>query len=134
MTTSTRTSTSALRTILPAAFAVAALAILTSRAHAADLDEVTIAAPAVKTIGANAAGVPIREATVQARIAVDPVTLTTNSGVALLNDAVADAARKACDAADPLTQDDGTCFRDAVDSAKVQVDALIARARSNAES
>jgi len=132
MTTSIRINT--LRRNLPIAFAIGALAIMSARAHADDyLDEITISAPAVKTVGRNAAtGAPIREVTVTARVTADPVKLTTNSGVALLKDSVLDAARKACDAADPFTSDDGRCVLTAVKAAKPQIDAAVARARSNA--
>jgi UrcA family protein len=103
------------------------------RAHAGDLDQITISAPAVKTVGREAAtDAPIQQSTVSARVTFDPVTLTTNSGVALLNDSVLEAARRACDEADPLTPDDGSCLRTALESAKPQVDAAIARARSSA--
>jgi UrcA family protein len=133
MTTSIRVNT--LRRSLPIALAIGALAVMSARAHADDLDEITISAPAVKTVGRDAAtGAPIEEVTVKGRVTTDPVTLTTNSGVALLKDGVLDAARKACDAADPLTPDDGTCVQAAVESAKPQVDAAVARARSGANS
>ena len=122
-----------LRRSLPIAFAIGALAIISTRAHAQDLDEITISAPAVKIVGRDPATLaPIEESTVTARVAFDPVTLTTNSGVALLKDGVVDAARRACDAADPLTMDDGTCVQTAVKSAKPQITAAIARARSSA--
>jgi hypothetical protein len=48
----------------------------------------------------------------------------------MLNYSVRDAARKACSAADPFSDDDGTCVHEAIESAKPQVDAAIARARS----
>jgi UrcA family protein len=57
-------------------------------------------------------------------------TLRNASGVVLLKDRVLEAAYKACNAADPLTPDDGTCVREAVKSAQPQVDAAIAHARS----
>ena len=120
-----------LRRSLPIALAIGALAIVSVRAQAQDLDQVTVSAPAVKSVGRDLPTLaPIEETTVTARVAYDPVTLTTNSGVALLNDAVLEAARKACYEADPLTQDDGSCVRAALDSAKPQVAAAIARARS----
>src|ERR1700736_1468546 len=67
---------------------------------------------------------PIRSRTMTAHaygkpsdLSYDPATLTTDSGVALLKKSVADAARKACDtAADPVTDDDGTCVRKAIRS------------------
>src|SRR5258708_5796459 len=121
----------ALRRSLPIAFAIGALAVMSAGAHAQDLEEITISAPAVKTVRYELATfAPIEQSTVTARVAFDPVTLTTNSGVALFKDNVLEAARKACVAADPLTQDDGTCVHTAVKSAKPQVDAAIARARS----
>jgi hypothetical protein len=57
--------------------------------------------------------------------------LRTNYGALMLNYSVLDAARKACTEADPLEDDDGTCVHDAVEAAKPEVDAAIARARSN---
>jgi UrcA family protein len=122
-----------LRRSLPIALAIGALSIMSAGVHAAEPDEVTISAPAVKTVGREAATLaPIEQVTVTARVAYDPVTLTTNSGVALLKDGVLEAARKACDSADPLMSDDGTCVRNAVESAKPQITAAIARARSSA--
>ena len=41
-----------------------------------------------------------------------------------------EAARKACFEANPLEPDDGTCYRKAVESAKPQVAALVARAKA----
>jgi UrcA family protein len=124
-----------LRRRLPIAFAIGALAVISANAHADsldNLDEITISAPAVKTIGYEAGTVaPIKQVTVTARVAVNPVALTTNSGVALLKDSVRAAAHKACDSADPLTPDDGECVTAALRNAKPQVDAAIARARSS---
>lgn len=116
---------------LSAALALGALAFISTGAQAADLDEVTISAPNVQTVGRDAAtGAPIEEVTKRATIKVDPVTLTTNSGVALIKDSVVATAHKICDSIDPLTSDDGTCVSSAVKSALTQVDAAAARARS----
>jgi UrcA family protein len=119
MTTSIRTNK--LRGRLSAAFAIGALAVMSVSAYAADDPD------------GSTTGAPIEEYTAQARVAFDPVSLTTNSGVALLNDDVRDAAEKACYSADPLTDDgEETCVREAVRAAKAQIDAAIARARSTA--
>jgi UrcA family protein len=132
-TNSIRVST--LRRSLPIVFAIGALAVMSARAHADNLDPITISAPAVQTIGRDlATGVPTEQITVMARIEADPVWLTTNSGVALLKDSVLAAARRACEAADPAMPDDGTCVRTAVRSAKPQIDAAVARARTGANS
>lgn len=115
-----------------AVFAVASLGMFNIRAQAADLEQVTISAPSVKTVDRDAAtGAPIEEVTRTASIAVDPVTLTTNSGVALLNDSVLETAQKLCDSIDPLSSDDdGECVRGAVRSAQAQITAAVARAKS----
>jgi len=126
--------------ILPVAFAVGAIALVSARAHAADsdqldpvqLDPITVSAPAVKIVDRDAAtDALIEQVSISARVQADPAALRTNYGALMLNYSVLDAARKACTAADPLADDDGTCVRDAVESAKPQVDAAIARARSS---
>jgi len=127
--------TRALRSRLPVALALGALAFVSTGAHAADYDEIAISAPSVKTVGHDdATGAPIEEYSEKASVKVDPVTLTTNSGVALLKDSVFDAALKVCNSISlPLSEDDdGTCVRDAVKSAQPQIDAAVMRARSTA--
>ena len=125
--------TRALRSRLPVALALGALAFMSAGAQAADPDEVTISAPSVKTVGHDeATGAPIQDVTQTISIKFDPVTLTTNSGVTLLKDSVLQSALQVCDSIGlPMSDDDdGTCVRNAVKSAQAQVDAAIARARS----
>jgi UrcA family protein len=126
--------TRALRSRLPAVLALGALAFMSAGAQAADdPNEITISAPNVKTVGRDeATGAPIEETTRTATVKFDPVTLTTNSGVALLKDSVVDAANKVCSSITlPMAdEDDDTCVRDAIKSAQAQVDAAIAQARS----
>jgi len=131
MTTST--SVKILSGSLHAAFAVMAIAVFTAGAHAAELNEITVQGSTVKTVGRDfATGAPIQETTVKAAVSYDPATLTTDSGVALLKKGVADAARKACDSADPLTDDDdGTCVREAIESAQAQIARVVTQARSS---
>ena len=125
--------------ILPVAFAVGAIALVSARAHAADLDQldpvqldpITVSAHAAKIVDRDTAtGAPIEQVTITARVQADPAALKTNYGALMLNYSVLDAARKACTEADPLEDDDGTCVHDAVQAAKPQVDAAIAQARS----
>jgi UrcA family protein len=126
------TSKKTLSANLYTAFAVMGLAVSTVSAYAAEPDEVTISAPATQTVGRDyATNAPIQETTVKVGVSYDPVTLTTNSGVALLKDSVADAARKACDTADPLTDDGGTCVREAISSAQSQIAEAVTKARSS---
>jgi UrcA family protein len=125
----------ALRARLPVALALGALAFVSAGAQAADYDEITISAPTVTIVGHDdATRAPIEEYSKKASVKLDPVTLTTNSGVALVKDSVLDAALEACSSISlPLSEDDdGTCVRDAVKSAQPQIDAAVARARSTA--
>jgi hypothetical protein len=124
--------------ILPVAFAVGAIALVSARAHAADqldpvqLDPITVSAPAAKIVDRDAAtGAPIEQVTITSRVQADPAALKTSYGALMLNYSVLEAARKACTAADPFTDDDGTCVNDAVKSSQPQVNAAIARARSS---
>jgi UrcA family protein len=132
-----------LRRSLPA-LVVGALALVSAGAYAADadrldgvqLDPITVSGPAVQIVGKDAAGTPIEEVTATARVQVDSAALTTEYGVLILNYSVLDAARKACEATVSLEEDedDSTCVHKAVESAKPQVDAAIARAKSSAKS
>jgi UrcA family protein len=129
MTTSTRKSLSG---SLHAAFAIMAIAVFSAGAHAAESNEITIQGPTAKTVGRDyATGAPIQETTVKVAVSYDPATLATDSGVALLKESVADAARKACDTADPLWDDGGTCVREAVKSAQAQIARIVTQARSS---
>jgi UrcA family protein len=134
-----RTSTTSTPLIEPrrgclVAVAVAALSLVSARAHADDperVDVITVLAPAARIVRHDAAtSAPIQEMSVTARVQFDPVTLTTNSEVALLKDSVVEAAQKACGAS--LTEDAVDCTRDAINSAQPEVDAAIAQARRSA--
>jgi UrcA family protein len=130
MTISTRAKI--LNASLHAAFASMAIAAFSAGARAAESREIMVQGPTTKTIGFDLpTGAPIRETTVKIAVSYDPATLTTDSGVALLKDSVADAARKACDTADRVTPDDGTCVRRAIDSARTQIARLVSQARAS---
>jgi hypothetical protein len=114
---------------LPLALAVGLLT-LTGNVYAEELDKIVIDKPVVKAVGRDeATEATIEDVTVVARVIPDPETLTTDSGIALLNDNVREAARTACFKADPMTPDDGTCYRKALAAAKPQMAALIAHAK-----
>jgi UrcA family protein len=117
---------------LHAAFAIMTIAVFSAGAHAAESNEITIYGSTTKTVGRDyATGAPIQETTAKVKVSYDPATLTTDSGVALLKDRIADAARKACDSVDPLTDDDGTCAREAIRSAQAQIEQAVTQARSS---
>jgi UrcA family protein len=128
----TLSSVKTLSRSLQAAAAIMALAVFSISAHAAESNEITVYGSTTKTVDRDyATGAPVQETTVKVAVSYDPVTLTTNSGIALLKDSIADAARKACATADPLTDDGGTCVREAISSAKTQIARAIAQARSS---
>ena len=104
-----------------------------SGANAAEVQVITVSAPKVKIVehGPGTA-VAAQQITVTARVQYDPVTLTTNSGVALLKDGVQQAARRVCRAADPGAPEDANCVRNATNGAQRQIDAAVARARAGA--
>jgi UrcA family protein len=131
MTISTRAKI--LNASLPAAFASIAIAAFSAGARAAESREIVVQGPTTKTIGFDLpTGAPIQETTVKIAVSYDPATLTTDSGVALLKDGVADAARKACDTADRVTPDeDGACVRRAIESAQAQIARMVSQARSS---
>lgn len=106
-----------------------ALTLAVGGAQGSDLPEVTVAAPAVKTIGRDLNGAPIKQVSATARIRYNPIMLTTNSGRALLQYKIVEVARKLCsqiDMAAPMG-DDGACVQRAVDGTKVQIATAIAR-------
>ena len=122
------------RTSLAATFALGAIALVSTRAQADDpeqVDQITVSAPKVRTVGHDSAtGAPIEETTKTVHIKFDPVTLTTNSGVSLLRDSASEAAHKVCQSIEPTDPDDDTCVQNALESANPQVDAAVARVRS----
>jgi UrcA family protein len=122
----------------PVALAIAVLStgmlgVFSGRAHAAEDEGITVSSRTVRTVGRESAtGAPIEEMTETARIKIDPASLTTDSGVAHLNEEVQSTARKLCYSLDPLSFDDGDCVRGAVRSARDQIAAVVERARANA--
>ena len=136
------TSTSSIRAnaprrIVPIAIAVGALAFTSVRAQTEKPVEITIVAKTVKVLRYGfGVGAPEKQAWVTTKVKIDPVALTTRSGVALFKESVWDAARKACDAADPYAPvgTDDECVHAAVKAAKPQVNAVIKLARSSASS
>ena len=124
------------RVSLPIAVAMGVFAIFASSAQAAEpTQEITITGTRVDTIPYDfATRRPVKEVTVTASVPANLDVLTLNSGVALLQDSVRDAAVKACLAADPYasaTADTTTdCVHRAVRDAQPQINALIERARN----
>jgi hypothetical protein len=109
---------------------LAALATVSTGVTAAELDRIEIDRPVVKVVERSPIDAPVEDVTVVARVIPDPETLTMESGIKLLNDNIVEAARKACFEADPLDADDGTCVRNAIRTAKAQIPALVAHAKT----
>jgi len=127
------------RASLPVALAMGALAAFSGSVQAAEsAQEITITGTRVERIPYDVTvRRPAKAVTVGASIPANLDALTLNSGVALLQDSVRDAALKACMAADPrasATADVTTdCVHRAVREAQPQIDALVAKARSEAK-
>jgi len=104
-------------------------ALVVTGVQAADLPEVTVSAPSIKTIARDLSGAPVRQATASARIRYSPIMLTTNSGRALLQYKVTQVARGLCRKLDSIVplSDETTCVQQAVKGAKVQIASAIAR-------
>jgi UrcA family protein len=116
------------RALLGSAVVLATVGLSTAKADEPEV--ITVAAPKVNVIAHGpGAATATQQVTVTAHVQYDPVTLTTNSGVALLKDGVEQAARRVCRSADPGAPEDMTCVRSATDSAAPQIDAAVARAR-----
>ncbi len=131
----TLTPVKALRWTLPAVFAVMAFATLNPTARGEELNQITVRSSHDSIVGYRLPGLtPIVQSTVKLDVSYDPVTLTTHSGVALLKDAVTQAAYKACGEADPAAAAAGPvyndCVRQAIDQAQPQVARAVAQARS----
>ena len=109
--------------------AIGTVSLASVCAQAQNLAEVTVTAPTVRILGRDATGTPIQQVTAMARIQYNPISLTTNSGRALLDDKVAEVARRLCTAGGRVnnTDDDGACVRQATNDAKSQLDAAAAR-------
>ena len=122
----------ALRPNLQLIIAIGALAVAgVQTAAAANLEEITVKAPTTKFIGPDATGAIMREETATARVRYNPISLTTNSGRALLDDKVASVARRLCmaDAIVANAVDDGSCVQQAIRGAEAQLDAASARVK-----
>ena len=124
--------TSALRPNVSVIVAAGALALTLAvgGAQASELQEVTVSAPTVKTVGRDVSGAPIKQVTASARVQYNPLMLTTNSGRALLHYKIAEVARKLCRQIDTVAlapmEDEDTCVQRAVDGTKVQIAAAAA--------
>lgn len=119
----------ALDLTLPALFALVAAGVCASaRGAETPINQIIVHGPSTQVIGHDYRR-PIEETTVTLGVRYDPVALTTNSGVALLKDAVTQAAFQACVDADPTSAPESRCISDAIDQAQPQIDEAVAQAR-----
>lgn len=113
---------------LVAVLALGALSV--AGTQAANMEEVTVTAPATKVIGRGTTGAPIEEVSASERIQYSHTMLMTNSGRALLEDKVAEEARRLCkDLETPgsvPTETEQACVKRAVAGAKEQIAAAAA--------
>ena len=105
---------------------VAVAALTVAGAQAADtMNEVTVTAPAQKTIGRSTTGAPIEEVSASERIQYRATMLETNSGMALLEDKIAQEAKRLCKEVETPgsvpTETEQACVKRAVSGAKQQI-------------
>jgi UrcA family protein len=124
------THAKALDLTLPAVFALVATAGLCASARGAETstNQIVVQGPTTTIIGHDYRR-PLEQSTVRLGVSYDPVTLTTNSGVALLKDAVTQAAFQACIDADPTSAPESRCISNAIDQAQPQIAQAVAQAR-----
>ncbi len=118
---------------VPAVYALIAAAALgfATTARGAEPEQIVVQGPTTHAIGYGTLR-PLEQSTVKVGVSYDPVTLTTHSGVALLKDAVTQAAFKACVDADPNYPPESACISTAIEQAQPQIAQAVARARSGA--
>jgi UrcA family protein len=114
---------------LPALFGLMAAAGLCASAHGEETGQIVVRGSTTQTLGYGSLH-PLERSTVRVGVTYDPATLTTHSGVALLKDAVAQAAFKACIDADPAYAPESRCMTEAIRQAQPQIAQAVARARS----
>ena len=126
------TSVKRLYLTVPAVYALVTVAALfvTGSVRGAQPAQIVVQGPAKHTVVGYEWLRPIQQTTVTVGVSYDPITLTTRSGVALLRDAVAQAAFKACSDADPSYAPASSCISSAIDQAEPQIVQAVARARS----
>jgi len=120
----------ALDLTLPAVFALVATAGLCASARGAEAPptQIVVRGTSTQVIGHDYRR-PVEQSTVRLGVRYNPVTLTTNSGVALLKDAVTQAAFQACVDADPTYAPESRCISNAIDQAQPQIEQAVAQAR-----
>ncbi len=128
------TQVKALDLTLPALFALVATAGLCAGARGAEApaSQIVVRGATTQVIG-NDYRRPLEQSTVKLGVRYDPVTLTTNSGVALLQDAVTQAAFRACVDADATSAPESRCIPNATDQAQPQIAQAVAQARRDAQ-
>jgi len=110
---------------------VAVAALTVTGAQAADtMQEVTVTVPAEKTIGRSANGAPIEEVSASERLQYHSTMLMTNSGRALLEDKVAQEAKRLCKEVETPgsvpAETEQACVKRAISGAKEQIAAAAA--------
>lgn len=112
-----------------ALIAVAGLCV-TATARGAEPEQIVVQGPTTHAVGYGTLQ-PVEQSSVKVGVSYDPVTLTTHSGVALLKDAVTQAAFRACIDADPTYPPNSGCISSAIAQAQPQIAQAVARARSD---
>jgi UrcA family protein len=127
------------RNFIDSGFAFALLVAATMSASVAGaeetLGEVTVRGVREEPAGHTAHGVPIIIATQEQRVSFADISLTTDSGVKVLETRVRDAARSICDSLEAkypvAAAGEKDCYKTAVESAMVDAHKAIDAAKRN---
>ena len=106
---------------------------LAAPAHGQPIETLTVEAAREVKVGQTTTGIPVSEITVRSRVNYADLDLTTDAGVKALKDRIRDAAAGACKEMNVRVPAEGSsvesCTRDAVKSAMVEADKVIAAKR-----
>jgi len=107
---------------------------LAAPTHGQQIETLTVEAAREVKVGQTTTGIPVSEITVRSRVSYADLDLTTDAGVKALKDRIRDAAASACKEMNVRVPAEGSsvesCTQDAVKSAMVEADAVIAAKRA----
>jgi UrcA family protein len=106
---------------------------LAAPAHGQQIETLTVEAAREVKVGQTTTGIPVSEITVRSHVNYADLDLTTDAGVKALKDRIREAAAGACKEMNVRVPAEGSsvesCTKDAVKSAMVEADKIIAAKR-----
>jgi len=107
---------------------------LAAPVHGQPMETLTVEAARQVKVGQTTTGIPVSEITVRSRVSYADLDLTSDAGVKALTDRIREAAAGACKEMNVRVPAEGSsvesCTKDAVKSAMVEADKVIAARRA----